>query len=141
MSNRNPNPNRDYVLKGVPEDSISSVAWSPKSNFVVASSWGFDIRCWQIQRNGNRVNGVAKSKKAHTAPLLCSTWSGDGTRVFFGTADNKVMSWNLGRDDVTQVAQHDAPVKSGMFAKKREREKDRHEYTNFEFFFFLIFDF
>lgn len=45
------------------------------------------------------------------APLLCSTWTRDGTGVFFGGADNGAHWWHLERNAVKQAAKHDAPIK------------------------------
>ncbi|KAL2924837.1 Protein RAE1 [Bienertia sinuspersici] len=68
-----------------PGDSVSSLCFSPKANFLVATSWD------------NQV--------------LCSAWRDDGTTVFSGGCDKQVKMWPLlfGGQPMT-VAMHDAPV-------------------------------
>ncbi|CAB4286027.1 unnamed protein product [Prunus armeniaca] len=83
-SNSNPNPNKSFEVAQPPNDSISSLSFSPKSNILVATSWD------------NQV--------------LCSTWKEDGTTVFSGGCDKQVKMWPLGGQPVT-VAMHDAPIK------------------------------
>lgn len=38
-SSGNANPNKDIVVASPPEDSISSLAWSPTGLFLCAGSW------------------------------------------------------------------------------------------------------
>jgi mRNA export factor len=40
----NTNPNKDIEVPQAPEDGISSLAWSPKANFLVAGSWDNQVR-------------------------------------------------------------------------------------------------
>ncbi|KAF2301488.1 hypothetical protein GH714_025081 [Hevea brasiliensis] len=82
----NPNPNKSIEVTQPPSDSVSSLSFSPKANFLVATSWD------------NQV--------------LCSTWKDDGTTVFSGGCDKQVKMWSLlsGGQPVT-VAMHDAPIK------------------------------
>ncbi|KAM1204115.1 hypothetical protein ACFX2J_019847 [Malus domestica] len=38
-SNQNQNPNKSFEVTHPPNDSISSLSFSPKSNILVATSW------------------------------------------------------------------------------------------------------
>ncbi|XP_065063092.1 mRNA export factor-like [Rhopilema esculentum] len=103
------NPNKDLEVSQPGDDTISSVQFSPKANFLVASSWDNNIRCWEIQQTGQ---SVAKAMQSHTKPILDSCWHDDGTKVFTAGADNMAKMWDLQSNQATQVAQHDAPIKT-----------------------------
>ncbi|KAL2349086.1 hypothetical protein Fmac_003086 [Flemingia macrophylla] len=128
----NTNPNKSYEVAQPPSDSISSLSFSPKANFLVATSWDNQVRCWEITRNGTVVNSTPKASISHDQPVmslnldyniligkmgiiaivLCSAWKDDGTTVFSGGCDKQVKMWPLtsGGQPMT-VAMHDAPVK------------------------------
>jgi len=108
MSNTNYNPNKDYEVAQPPTDGISSLTWSPKANFLVASSWDNQVRCWEVQSNGSTVPKAAMS---HDGPALCTSWSGDGSKVFTGGCDNKAKCWSLQTGQATVVGQHNSPIK------------------------------
>ncbi|KAI7980373.1 Glutamate dehydrogenase A [Camellia lanceoleosa] len=64
--------------------SSVSVPWScPKANFLVASSWDNQVRCWEIMRTGTTVGSVPKALMSHDQPVLGSTWKDDGTLVSY----------------------------------------------------------
>ncbi|XP_052877440.1 protein RAE1-like [Gossypium arboreum] len=69
-----------------PSDSVSSLSFSPKANFLIATSWD------------NQV--------------LCSTWNDEGMIVCSRGCDKQVKMWPLlsGGQPMT-VAMHDAPIK------------------------------
>mmetsp|Transcript_9069 Transcript_9069/g.13720 ORF Transcript_9069/g.13720 Transcript_9069/m.13720 type:complete len:340 (+) Transcript_9069:53-1072(+) len=102
--------NRDHFVDAPPKDTVSSLCWAPKSDFLVSTSWDGEARCWQVAKQGNRLQSMAKALKANPAPLLCSDFYTDSQTVFYGGADNKVQAWTLGRDALKQVAAHQAPV-------------------------------
>ncbi|RYQ87180.1 hypothetical protein Ahy_B09g094649 [Arachis hypogaea] len=108
----NTNPNKSYEVTQPPGDSISSLCFSPKANFLVATSWDNQVRCWEIARNGTVINSTPKASISHDQPVLCSTWKDDGTTVFSGGCDKQVKMWPLlsGGQPMT-VAMHDAPIK------------------------------
>ncbi|KAK4491221.1 hypothetical protein RD792_001954 [Penstemon davidsonii] len=95
-----------------PTDSISSISFSPKENFLVATSWDNQVRCWEVKKNRSTVSTVPKASISHEHPVLCSTWKDDGTTVFSGGCDKQVKMWPLlsGGQPVT-VAMHDAPIR------------------------------
>ncbi|KAK8645822.1 hypothetical protein V6N13_119633 [Hibiscus sabdariffa] len=108
----NHNPNKSFEVAQPPSDSVSSLAFSPKANFLIATSWDNQVRCWEISRNGTAVASAPKASIAHDQPALCSTWKDDGTTVFSGGCDKQVKMWPLlsGGQPMT-VAMHDAPIK------------------------------
>ncbi|KAI3810312.1 hypothetical protein L1987_19924 [Smallanthus sonchifolius] len=108
----NTNPNKSTEVVSPPSDSVSSLSFSPKANYLVATSWDNQVRCWEITKSGTTVGSVGKASIAHDQPVLCSAWKDDGTTVFSGGCDKQVKMWPLlsGGQPVT-VAMHDAPVK------------------------------
>nr|DAD40215.1 TPA_asm: hypothetical protein HUJ06_014538 [Nelumbo nucifera] len=107
-----PNPNKSFEVVQPPTDSVSSLSFSPKGNYLVATSWDNQVRCWEIARTGPTVASMPKASTSHDQPVLCSAWKDDGTTVFSGGCDKQVKMWPLmsGGQPVT-VAMHDAPVK------------------------------
>jgi mRNA export factor len=108
------NPNNDILVGGGPSDSVSSLHWSPAqgSNFLAATSWSKDAFLWEVNSQGQ---SNLKVKQQLQAPLLCSAWTGDNSKVFLGGCDNKAFMWSLGQNNIQQVAQHDAPIKEVAF--------------------------
>jgi len=107
MFSTNAAPAKDIECLQPPSDGVSCLRFSPKAvNFLVAGSWDHKVRCWEITNN----QGVPKAMISHEAPILCTDWSGDGSKVFTGGCDNKVKCWNLQTNQMVQVAQHNAPV-------------------------------
>ncbi|XLU24367.1 hypothetical protein S245_060433, partial [Arachis hypogaea] len=51
-----------------PGDSISSLCFSPRANFVVATSWDNQVRCWEVARNGTVINSTPKASTSHDQP-------------------------------------------------------------------------
>ena len=70
---------KDYEVQQPPEDSISSLSFSPNANYIVASSWNNAIRCWEVQDNGNTI---ARAEQQHSGPGLllggCEYWGRGG---------------------------------------------------------------
>ncbi|XP_048325158.2 protein RAE1 isoform X2 [Ziziphus jujuba] len=108
----NPNPNNSIEVAQPPSDSVSSLSFSPKANYLVATSWDNQVRCWEIMRSGNAVGSTPKASISHDHPVLCSAWKDDGTTVFSGGCDKQAKMWPLlsGGQPMT-VAMHDAPIK------------------------------
>ncbi|CAN1190765.1 Protein RAE1 [Linum perenne] len=108
----NTNPNKSFEVIQPPTDSVSSLCFSPKANYLVATSWDNQVRCWEITRNASTATSAPKASMSHDHPVLCSAWKDDGTTVFSGGCDKQVKMWPLlsGGQALT-VAMHDAPVK------------------------------
>ena len=68
------NPNGDPELSNPPSDTVSSVAWSSKANFIVGASWDKTIRCWEVQCQGKDINSIGKAQQTAEAPILCTAW-------------------------------------------------------------------
>lgn len=103
------NPNNSFEVPCNPApDGISSLSFHPHQNYLIGTSWDNQVRCWEIQQNGQ---AVPKSATNHAAPVLCSAWSADGNSVFSGGCDNQAKKWDLASNQSTQVAQHDAPIR------------------------------
>lgn len=74
MSNTS-NPMQDFEVVSPPDDSVSSLAFSPASipqNFLVAGSWDCNVRCWEVEQSGKTV---PKSMQSMAAPVLAVCWS------------------------------------------------------------------
>jgi mRNA export factor len=100
---------KDFEVTQPPDDSISSVRFSPKANFLVATSWDNNIRCWEIQDSGQ---SVPKAQQSHTGPVLGCCWHADGTKVFTASCDKTTKMWDLNSNQAIAVAQHEAPIKT-----------------------------
>jgi mRNA export factor len=105
----NLNPNKDVQISPALQDGISSLAFSPRANILVATSWDNSAYCWEI--NAQTAQATAKASTSHSAPLLCCSWKDDGSGVFTGGCDKIVKLWDLGSNQSQQVAAHDAPIR------------------------------
>ncbi|XP_023248261.1 mRNA export factor-like [Copidosoma floridanum] len=111
------NPMNDFEVVSPPDDSISSLAFSPayvSQNLLVAGSWDSHVRCWEVEKTGKTV---AKAMQSMTGPILDVCWSDDGTKVFMASCDQMVKCWDLASNQSIQVAAHDAPVKTCHWIK------------------------
>lgn len=111
----NYNPNKDIEVTNPPTDGISSLAFSPTANYLVATSWDKSVRCWEVQANGNTM---PKAMISHDQPVLCSDWSADGTTVFIGDADKTAKMWHLQTNQQQKVAEHGAGIRHLKFIKE-----------------------
>ncbi len=89
-------------------DGVSSLSFSPASNWLTATSWDNQVRVWDVQANGQAIPKAAVTLEK---PPLCSAWAPDGSAVFAGGCSNGVAMWNLATNQQQQVAQHAAPVR------------------------------
>ncbi|XP_050402940.1 mRNA export factor [Patella vulgata] len=114
---QNMNPMKDFEVTSPPDDSVSCLKFSPgvlPSTFLIAGSWDNNVRCWEVQQNGQTV---PKAQQTHTGPVLDVDWSDDGTKVFTASCDKTAKMWDLNSNQCTQVAQHDAPIKTVNWIK------------------------
>ncbi|KAJ2490308.1 RNA export factor gle2 [Coemansia sp. RSA 2050] len=107
-------PTSDVEISQPPTDTVSEIAFSPKANFLAASSWDNEVRIWEIQNNGT---SIGKASFAHQAPALCCVWSKDGTKVASGGADKAGRMFDISTGQTTQIAQHDAPIRCIKFVE------------------------
>ncbi|CAF3753528.1 unnamed protein product [Adineta steineri] len=103
---------KDVEVAQPPDDAISCMKFSPASvpqTYLIASSWANDIRCWEIQANGQ---SVAKAMQKHDAPILSCCWSEDGSKVFTAGCDKTAKMWDLQANTFVQIAAHDQPIRT-----------------------------
>lgn len=111
------NPMKDIEVTSPPDDTISSLAFSPGSlaaTYLTAGSWDNNVRCWEVQQNGTVI---PKAMQTHAGPVLDVSWSDDGSKIFTGSADKTAKMWDLASNQHIQVAQHDGPVKTVHWVK------------------------
>ncbi|KAG8933122.1 hypothetical protein FRC03_008500 [Tulasnella sp. 419] len=106
----NNDPNNDALLSDPPPDSISGLSFSPTGDFLAVSSWDGSVRMYEISATTGQSQG--KAMYNHEGPALDVCWSKDGTKVFSGGADKAARMYDITTSTPTQVASHDAPVKS-----------------------------
>ncbi|CAF3522790.1 unnamed protein product [Rotaria sp. Silwood1] len=103
---------KDVEVVQPPDDAISCMKFSPATvpqTYLIASSWANDIRCWEIQSNGQ---SIAKAIQKHDAPILSCCWSDDGTKVFTASCDKTAKMWDLQSNTFVQIAAHDQPIRT-----------------------------
>ncbi|CAJ0968850.1 unnamed protein product, partial [Ranitomeya imitator] len=113
----NHNPMKDIEVTSPPDDSIACLSFSPPTlpgNFLIAGSWANDVRCWEVQDNGQTI---PKAQQMHTGPVLDVCWSDDGSKVFTASCDKTAKMWDLNSNQSLQIAQHDAPIKTVHWIK------------------------
>uniref|UniRef100_A0A7S2QTB8 mRNA export factor n=1 Tax=Norrisiella sphaerica TaxID=552664 RepID=A0A7S2QTB8_9EUKA len=96
-------------------DGVSSLSFSPKQNHLVASTWCNRVLAWEINNSG-QSRFISSIK--HKAPVLCTAFSGDGSRVFSGGADNIAQMWVPQRNEVKTVAKHEKPISCITYCDK-----------------------
>src|SRR5271156_1336741 len=98
----------DLEVPQGPEDSISDLAFSPTAEILSVASWDNKVRIYEIGQGG--ANG--KAMYEHTAPVLSTHFSKDGTKLASGSADKTAKLFDLGSGQNQQVAAHDQPIKA-----------------------------
>ena len=61
---------KDVLLNQGPEDSISDLAFSPRSEHLAVSSWDKKVRIYEVNESG----GEGKALFEHEAPVLSCDW-------------------------------------------------------------------
>lgn len=112
------NPNNDYILPQPPDDSVSSLAFSPgpptgqpqpAKSFLVATSWNGCVRAWGLDPGTGAVPVAEKSTGG--APLLDCAWAQAGDAVFTACADGTARMWKVQDDTFDVVAKHDSAIR------------------------------
>jgi mRNA export factor len=68
-------PSKDIQLNQGPEDSISEISFSPRSEHLAVASWDKKVRIYEVNASG----GEGKALFEHEAPVLCCDWSKVGS--------------------------------------------------------------
>ncbi|TVY57861.1 Nucleoporin, partial [Lachnellula suecica] len=105
---------KDATLASPPEDSISSLAWSPVANYLAVGSWDSKVRIYDVTQS---QTGTGVAAIEFDGPVLTCDWSRDGQKVAGAGADKTAKLLDLGANGAPaqQVAAHDAPIRSARF--------------------------
>ncbi|KAE9408488.1 WD40 repeat-like protein [Gymnopus androsaceus JB14] len=98
----------DIAISNPPSDSISSLAFSSKADYLAVGSWDNSVRVYEISPQGQ---SQGRAMYSHQAPVLSVCWNEASSRIFSGGVDNTGLMFDVGTGQATQVAQHDGPVK------------------------------
>ncbi|CAZ85703.1 unnamed protein product [Tuber melanosporum] len=99
----------DITLSSPPEDSISDLEFSTKSDLLAVASWDKRVRIYDVSQTGANSG---KAIYAHEGPVLSVAWSIDGDKLVSGGTDNAARLWDVATGQSTQVAAHDDPIRS-----------------------------
>jgi mRNA export factor len=112
---KNPNT-EDALVVNSPAEGISSLSFSPTQDVLVASCWDKKVYAWGYQGGQTQAKALTEYK----APVLCTSFSDDGSQVFSGDCENKAMMWNLQTNQQQQVGVHQAPIKECFWIKEKK---------------------
>lgn len=68
------NPNGDNEVQGAPDQTVSSLSFSPSGNFLTATSWDKTVKVWEVDHLSGRSQPKSQQPTCHTGPVLSSTW-------------------------------------------------------------------
>ncbi|KAH3763442.1 mRNA export protein, partial [Pelomyxa schiedti] len=119
------NVHGDAEFPNPPTDGVSALSWSPTANVVIATSWDKTARCYEITppapgATPYRATAAARLQTTSDAPLLTAAWCNDGIRAIIAGCNNKAMLWNLQSQQVTPIAQHEAPIKYAFWMTQHQ---------------------
>ncbi|VDD96624.1 unnamed protein product [Enterobius vermicularis] len=84
-----------------PDDTVQVLKFNPPITgrpFLLSSgSWDSVVRVWQVNENGQCE---PKAQQTVGGPVLSLEWFEDGTKLFIGSADQKVYCWDLESNQV-----------------------------------------
>ena len=83
---------------------ISSVAFSPKANWVAAGSWDYAVRLWEWDRRSSKVKpmilpGKEDAKPTHEKNVIFVAVSPDGNMIASASWDHTVGFWKRESSD------------------------------------------
>ncbi|XP_066903495.1 protein Rae1-like isoform X2 [Halyomorpha halys] len=108
---------KDFDVALPPEDTVSSLAFSPPTmnqTLLVAGSWDNNVRCWEVEASGKTI---PKSIQTMQGPVLDVCWIDDGSKIFIAGSENIAKCWDLSTNQSYPIASHDAPVKTCHWIK------------------------
>jgi len=100
---------KDIEMADPPTDSISSMALSGQADYLAVGSWDNSVRIYEVLAGGQTAG---KAMYQHQGPVLSVCWNKEGNKILSGGADNAARMFDVQTGTPTQVAQHDAPIKS-----------------------------
>ena len=115
---KDPNPNQDKLCNPSPQDSVSCLRWSPAgagNQHLMGTCWDGTIICYQVDATGGTTVPVSNTHP-QGVPCMAGDWHHDGTKIYAGYGDNKAQQLDLNTQQLTQIGQHDAPVKGVMWS-------------------------
>lgn len=104
---------KDIEVSPKPEDTCSSLCFSPAAELLAATSWDGHLRIWEISPNGgtSAKTAVQLGQQAATnPPILCSAWSPDGSKVFGGGASPNGVMLDMQSGQSIPFAQHESQI-------------------------------
>ncbi|KIK62473.1 hypothetical protein GYMLUDRAFT_41924 [Collybiopsis luxurians FD-317 M1] len=101
----------DTEIPNPPNDSISSLSFSSKADYLAVGSWDNSVRVYQVSpQSQGQSRGVGMYH--HQAPVLSVCWNEEGNRIFSGSVDNTGFMFDAATGQSTQFAQHNGPIKA-----------------------------
>ena len=101
-----------------PDDTVQVLKFNPQISgrpvFLSSGSWDSVVRVWQVSENGQCE---PKAQQTMGGPVLSLEWFEDGTKLFIGSADQKVYCWDLESNQVLVCGTHDGGVKTCHWIK------------------------
>jgi len=76
---------------------ISSLAFTSDGNFLVAGSWDFKVKIWELNRINNNfklVQELSGRDQGHTSIVSSVVITSDGNRIFSASNDRTIKIWD-----------------------------------------------
>ncbi|KAK0468965.1 Poly(A)+ RNA export protein [Armillaria novae-zelandiae] len=89
-------------------DSISSICFSPKHDYLAAGSWDGTVAIYGAH---SLLESKLETTYHHQGPVLSVCWSEDGSKVLSSGADNVALILDAESGCVSQFARHKQPIK------------------------------
>jgi mRNA export factor len=111
----------DRPIPHVNNSSITKIDWAPSNVFgnsaqyLAASSWDGEIRCWKI--DNAKIDAQFVGMKNHERTVLDISWGPDDV-IFSASCDKTVKMWNIGTNFQKVVAAHGAPIKCVNYSRE-----------------------
>ncbi|AEO58046.1 hypothetical protein MYCTH_2118512 [Thermothelomyces thermophilus ATCC 42464] len=108
---------KDVVLPGGPEDTISALRWSPVANHLAAASWDGKVYVYDATNSTSTdtIKGVAAITVG--SPVLDCDFSKDGTVAAGAAADKKIHLMDLNSSQTMTLEAHTSPVRAVRFVQ------------------------
>ncbi|KAF9063033.1 Poly(A)+ RNA export protein [Rhodocollybia butyracea] len=97
----------DIEIPNPPSDSISSLSFSGKADYLAVGSWDNSVRVYELSPQGQ---SQGRAMYSHQAPVLSVCWNEAGNQIFSGGVDAG-FAFDIATGQTTQFAQHDGPIK------------------------------